>query len=166
MKKKREFHTFRGYLLQKEEQEQMTASMEDYLEMIYRLSEKEGYVRVNRLAEQLNVQAPSVTRVAQKLASMGLLDYRKYGLIHLTDKGKAAGRFLLNRHLVIENFLRIIGVKEELILKDTEMIEHHLSLNTVEKIERLYQFMKSNPAVLKKFRQYRARETGPEPPPG
>jgi len=155
MKKKREFYTFRGYQLHKEEHEQITASMEDYLEMIYRLSEKEGYVRVNQLAEKLNVQAPSVSRVAKKLAALGMLDYQRYGLILLTDKGKTAGSFLLNRHLIIEKFLRTIGVDEELILQDTEMIEHHLSINALQNIDLLCRFLSSNPAVLKKFRRYK-----------
>lgn len=158
MKKSREFHTFRGYQLQKDEQKQMTASMEDYLEMIYRLSLEDGYIRPNQLADQLNVQAPSVTKVVQKLTSLGLLDYQKYGLIQLTDKGKAMGSFLLNRHVVIENFLRIIGVEDESILRDTEMIEHHLSLNAVQKIKLLYQFIKLNPGILKQFNHYKAAE--------
>ncbi|HOL18300.1 MAG TPA: transcriptional regulator MntR [Bacillota bacterium] len=158
MKKNREFHTFRGYQLQKEEQRQMTASMEDYLEMIYRLSKNEGYVRVQQLADHLHVQAPSVTKIVQKLAAAGLLDYQKYGLIQLTEKGKTMGSFLLERHMVIENFLRIIGVDEELILKDTEMIEHHLSTNAVQKIKLLFQFMRLNPEILALFQQYTAGE--------
>ncbi len=158
MKKSREFHTFRGYQLQKEDQEQMTASMEDYLEMIYRLSLVDGYLRPNQLADRLNVQASSVTKVVQKLTNLGLLDYQKYGLIQLTNKGKAVGSFLLNRHVVIENFLKIIGVEDEFILKDTEMIEHHLSVNAVQKIKLLYQFMSANPYILKEFKQYKAAE--------
>jgi DtxR family Mn-dependent transcriptional regulator len=158
MIQKREFHTFRGYQRQKEDRNQMSASMEDYLEMIYRLCRKEGYVRVNQLADQLNVQAPSVTKVVQKLGSMGLLDYEKYGLIQLTEEGEAVGRFLLDRHEAIENFLRIIGVKEELILKDTELIEHHLSIDSVQKIKNLYQFMKANPVILEQYHRYGAEE--------
>jgi DtxR family transcriptional regulator, Mn-dependent transcriptional regulator len=166
MKKSREFHTFRGYQLQKEDKKQMTASMEDYLEMIYRLSEKEGYVRVNQLADQLNVQASSVTKVVQKLTSLGYLDYQKYGLIQLTDKGKAMGSFLLNRHVVIENFLRIIGVEDEFILRDTEMIEHHLSMSAVKKINLLYQFMNTNCEILEQFRHYKTLEEKSEHPRG
>jgi DtxR family transcriptional regulator, Mn-dependent transcriptional regulator len=164
VKKSREFHTFRGYQLQKEDQKQMTASMEDYLEMIYRLSLEDGYIRVNQLADQLNVQASSVTKVVQKLTSLGLLDYQKYGLIQLTEKGKAKGSFLLNRHMVIENFLRIIGVEDESILRDTEMIEHHLSTNAVQKIKLLYLFLNTNPEILEQFQQYKAVAVKPEPP--
>lgn len=158
MKKSREFHTFRGYQLQKEDQKQMTASMEDYLEMIFRLCLKEGYVRVHQLADQLNVQASSVTKVVQKLAGLGLLDYQKYGLIQLTEKGRIMGSFLLNRHVVIENFLRIIGVEDEYLLKDTEMIEHHLSPNAVQKIKLLYQFLNANPVILDQFHHYQKNE--------
>jgi len=94
------------------------------------------------------------------------LDYQKYGLIQLTDKGRSASCFLLNRHQIIENFLRIIGVEEEVILQDTEMIEHCLSLNSIHKIKLLYQFVNANPAILKKFRQYMDFEAKPESSPG
>ncbi|MEW5783961.1 MAG: transcriptional regulator MntR [Bacillota bacterium] len=157
-----EFHTFRGYQMLKQKHEQltdkMTASMEDYLEMIYRNCLKEGFVRTNQLAGQLNVQASSVTKIVQKLTEFGLLDYQKYGVIQLTDKGKVLGGFLLNRHLIVENFLRIIGVNNDFLLRDTEMIEHHLSDNTVQQIKQLYRFFKHNPHILKQFRMYKSAQ--------
>jgi DtxR family Mn-dependent transcriptional regulator len=153
-----EFHTFRNYQLQKQGQEQfsfrMTASMEDYLEMIYRHCLKDGFIRTNQLAGQLNVQASSVTKIVQKLAALGLLDYQKYSVIQLTDKGRSLGCYLLSRHLIVENFLRIIGVSSDFLLRDTEMIEHQLSNSTVQKIKQLYLFLKNNPHVLKQFQQY------------
>ena len=155
MAEDREFYTFRGYLMM-QDQQQMTPSMEDYLEMIYRSHLQEGYARTSQLATQLNVQASSVTKTVQKLTKLGLLNYEKYGLIRLTEKGKKLGSFLLKRHILIENFLKLIGVEEPYLLRDTEMIEHHLSLNAFHKIKLLYKFLKANPAVLKKFNQYKA----------
>ncbi|NLY37959.1 MAG: DtxR family transcriptional regulator [Firmicutes bacterium] len=161
------FHTFRNYQLQKREQEQnssrMTASMEDYLEMIYRHCLKEGFVRTNQLAGQLNVQASSVTKIVQKLAALGLLDYQKYSVIQLTDQGRALGCYLLSRHLIVENFLRMIGVDSNCLLRDTEMIEHQLSSDTVRKIQQLYHFLKDNPAVLKQFKEYQVRQNQEKP---
>ncbi len=150
----REFYTFRGYLMM-QDQEKMTPSMEDYLEMIYRSYLEEGYARTSRLASRLNVQASSVTKTVQKLTGLGLLNYEKYGVIKLTDKGIKLGSFLLKRHILIENFLRLIGVKDSCLLRDTEMIEHHLSLNAFNKIKLLYKFLKANPAVLNKFERYK-----------
>lgn len=150
----REFYTFRGYLMM-QDQQQMTPSMEDYLEMIYRSHLREGYVRTSQLAAQLNVQASSVTKTVQKLTKLGLLNYEKYGLIRLTEKGKRIGSFLLKRHILIEKFLKLIGVREPYLLRDTEMIEHHLSLNAFHKIKLLYKFLKANPAVMEQFNRYK-----------
>ncbi len=150
----REFYTFRGYLMM-QDQQQMTPSMEDYLEMIYRSHLREGYVRTSQLAAQLNVQASSVTKTVQKLTKLGLLNYEQYGLIRLTEKGKRIGSFLLKRHILIEKFLKLIGVREPYLLRDTEMIEHHLSLNAFHKIKLLYKFLKANPAVMEQFNRYK-----------
>ena len=37
------------------------------------------------------------------------------------------GKRLVDRHELLEEFLRIIGVDEDLIYSDVEGIEHHLS---------------------------------------
>ena len=102
---------------------------------------------MTNLAEQLNVQAPSATKTVQKLTKMGLLVYERYGVIQLTDKGKKIGAFLLKRHRIVETFLKNIGVKDD-ILHQTEMIEHHLTLDTVENLDILNNFFKEYPKTL------------------
>jgi Mn-dependent DtxR family transcriptional regulator len=150
MKNNREFHTFRGYQMLKQNKKNLTASMEDYLEMIYRSCMEEEYVRINHLARQLNVRAPSASKIVQKLAKLGLINYEKYGIIQLTESGKDLGEFLLNRHRILETFLNKIGVKDA-VLKDTEMVEHHISMETFECIEIFNEFLEQNPEILKKF---------------
>lgn len=59
---KEEFYTFREYM-----DKNLTASMEDYIEMIYRLSKDSGYTRIQELAKSLNVQPPSATKMIQKI---------------------------------------------------------------------------------------------------
>ncbi|WP_422446860.1 metal-dependent transcriptional regulator [Thermoanaerobacterium sp. DL9XJH110] len=152
--KKKEFFTFRGYEMQRKNKMYLTASMEDYLEMISRQCEGNRIVRINSLAEQLNVQAPSVTKVVQKLAKIGLLAYEKYGIIQLTEKGKKIGDFLLARHRTIETFLRHIGVRESCILKETEMIEHYLSIDSVRNIELLNEFFTKNPDIVERLKKF------------
>ena len=150
----KEFYTYRGYEMLRQENILLTPSMEDYLEMIYRTCKTSGYVRMTNLAEQLNVQAPSATKTVQKLTEMGLLDYEKYGIIQLTDKGKKIGSFLLKRHRIVETFLKNIGVKND-ILHQTEMIEHHLTLDTVENIDILNKFLREYPEILQRFFKYK-----------
>jgi DtxR family Mn-dependent transcriptional regulator len=147
------FHTYRGYEMLRQEKIQLTPSMEDYLEMIYRTCKEQGYVRMTSLAEQLNVQAPSATKTVQKLTEMGLLAYERYGIIQLTEKGTKIGNFLLTRHRIVETFLKNIGVKDN-ILRQTEMIEHHLTMDTVRNIDILNKFFNKNPEYHQQFLEF------------
>ncbi|MDF2879273.1 MAG: DtxR family transcriptional regulator, partial [Clostridia bacterium] len=67
-----------------------------------------------------------------------------------TDEGREVGRFLLKRHEIIETFLEKLGVQETL-LKDTEMMEHDMSLNTVKSIHAFNQFVQDNPDVMQRY---------------
>ncbi|MDP4153013.1 MAG: iron dependent repressor, metal binding and dimerization domain protein [Bacillota bacterium] len=150
MEEKEKFHTVRGYELLNQEKKSLTPAMEDYLEMIYRNSLKDGYVRINTLAELLNVAAPSVTNMVQKLSRIGLIDYKKYELIFLTDRGREIGSFLLQRHLAIEQFLRNIEAGDELLI-ETELIEHSIGDKTLSRIESFNKFFKNNPDIKKAY---------------
>lgn len=153
-----EFRTVRGYQLirQQSNNNGLTPSMEDYLEMIYRLSLVDGYVRVNSLAEMLNVQSPSVTRTIQKLAEKHFVKYHRYGIIQLTEKGDELGSYLLARHETIEQFLRNIGAGETLFV-DAELIEHHLSRKTVRQLELLNAWFQQ-PGVLQQLEEFAAQQ--------
>jgi DtxR family Mn-dependent transcriptional regulator len=145
-----EFHTVRGYQLIRQNKMLLTSAMEDYLEMIFRTTEGGGYLRINELAEKLNVKAPSATKMVQKMGQLGLIKYKKYGIIELSELGIELGSYLLHRHRIIEQFLRTIGIRENLLI-ETELIEHNISSNTLEHLEILNRFILSNPDVQEKF---------------
>lgn len=147
------FHTVRGYQLLEQNKKLLTSAMEDYLEMIYRNSLTQDTLRINMLSELLNVAAPSATKMVQKLNKLGMLDYEKYGLISLTQNGKELGKFLLQRHNIIEKFLKNLGVKEN-ILTETELIEHHFSAETLHKINTFNNFLEQNKDIIQKYDQF------------
>lgn len=153
-----QFHTFRGYEIIKKDKDHLTPSMEDYLEMIYRNCQAEGYVRINQLAEQLHVKASSASKTVNKLSAMGYLAYEKYGIIKLTAKGEMMGAFLLDRHVSVEMFLKYIGV-EETVLIETELIEHYLSIETLQNIKILNEFLAASPDILERLRQFKETHT-------
>ncbi len=136
------------------EQKLLTSSMEDYLEMIYRICIEDGYIRINQLALKLNVRPSSATKIVQKLKKFGLIDYQKYAIIQLTDEGREIGQFLLKRHEIVEEFLKKLGIKETL-LKDTEMMEHDISINTVKSICIFNTFLKDNPDIIKRYETFK-----------
>lgn len=147
------FHTFGEYM--KKDENALTASMEDYIEMLYRLSVKNGYTRINELSQALNVQPPSATKMVQRLAGMGYLKYEKYGILLLEEKGKEIGGKLIERHAIIEEFLRLIGVSEGLILQETEKVEHTLSNETTACFSSFMSFMMSNPDIISRYEAHR-----------
>lgn len=151
-----EFHTVRGYQLLEQNKSKLTSAMEDYLEMIYRNSIKEGYIRINTLAELLNVKAASASRMVQKLSTLGLLIYEKYGIILLSESGKEIGEYLLKRHHIIEDFLKIIGCKDD-VLQQTELMEHNLNPKTVHKISIFNNFFSDHEDVLERLHEYQKK---------
>lgn len=144
-----EFRTFRGYSLADEEQG-LTPSMEDYLEMLFRLAADGKPVRLGDLSTALNVQPPSATKMAQRLHDQGYVVYERYGTLELTPEGYSIGKQLLARHNLIESFLRLLGVSEN-ALRDTERIEHIISDELVSRMADLTEHAKADPQWLAQF---------------
>ncbi|KMZ41376.1 MULTISPECIES: transcriptional regulator MntR [Bacillales] len=132
-----------------------TPSMEDYLERIYNLIEEKGYARVSDIAEALEVHPSSVTKMVQKLDKDKYLVYEKYRGLVLTPKGKKIGKRLVDRHTLLEEFMRIIGLDEEHIYQDVEGIEHHLSWESITCLEYLVQYFEADPKRIEELRNIR-----------
>jgi Mn-dependent DtxR family transcriptional regulator len=147
------FRTVRGYQLIQQDKKSLTSAMEDYIEMIYRNSLETGLLRANMLSNLLNVHPSSVTKMLQKLSKLGYVDYQKYGLIFLTQKGRCAGEFLYHRHNTIQRFLNLINNNEN-SLSETELIEHHISSATLTSIELFLEFIGGNPDIIERFLAY------------
>lgn len=133
-----------------------TPSMEDYLERIYKLIDEKGYARVSDIAEGLEVHPSSVTKMIQKLDKDNYLVYEKYRGLILTSKGKKMGKRLVDRHKLLEQFLRLLGVQEENIYRDVEGIEHHLSWDSITCIETLIEYFRRDPERLDELRKVRS----------
>lgn len=125
------YYTLKGYTML--EHGLITSSMEDYLEMIRRLSEHSRVVRISDLARALHVKPPSASKMAGNLRARELIEFPKYGYITLTEMGNRMGDYLVRRHELINRLLCLInGTESE--LEEAEKIEHFLSPRTVENL--------------------------------
>ncbi|PLR81080.1 transcriptional regulator MntR [Bacillus canaveralius] len=134
-----------------------TPSMEDYIEQIFILIEDKGYARVSDIAEALSVHPSSVTKMVQKLDKDEYLVYEKYRGLILTPKGKKIGKRLVYRHELLEQLLKMIGVKDENIYADVEGIEHHLSWDAIDRIGDLVQFFEEDQSRLNALKEIQNR---------
>jgi len=114
-----------------------TFRMEDYLEAMYELIDHKGYATSVDLAECLNVSQPSVTKMMRRLDRTELIDYEKYRGIRLTEKGIKLAKSIHERHGIVSEFLKKIGVDENIANRDAEEIEHHIHPETLRKLQDL-----------------------------
>ena len=70
------FRTVRGYQLLNQQERELTPALEDYLEMAYRLCQTNGYTRVGKISEILNVK-PSCLENGVAFKRTGLFGIRQ-----------------------------------------------------------------------------------------
>lgn len=108
-----------------------TRNMEDYLEAIWNLQDKKGYVKAKDIAERLEVSRPSVSGMIKRLSENNYILYEKYGGIVFTEKGKKLAQKIKKRHNLFVEFLKIIGVSEQNAQQDACRLEHDVSPETI-----------------------------------
>ena len=111
-------------------------SRENYLEAILMLQKKHGYVRSVDVANHLNFSRPSVSVAMANLRNLGLVTTDEHGFLHLTDEGRAEAEKVLERHLLITDWLVGLGVGEETAAEDACRIEHVIRQESFDCIRR------------------------------
>lgn len=130
-----------------------SAAVEDYLERILELINTKGYARVVDIAQSLKISQASVTNMVQRLDAEGLLKYEKYRGLVLTASGEALARNITRRHQLLSDFFRLFGLDEEIIYRDVEGMEHHISPPTLRAIEALTVQLQRQPALLARVQE-------------
>jgi DtxR family Mn-dependent transcriptional regulator len=120
---------------------QYTEAVENFLKTVFQLKQQldadEERVSTNALSQALNIKAPSVTDMAQRLQEQGLLDYRKYRGVLLTEQGEHVALQLIRRHRLIELYLvQELGYELHQVHDEAENLEHAVSDLFVEAINR------------------------------
>ncbi|HYA84040.1 MAG TPA: iron dependent repressor, metal binding and dimerization domain protein [Candidatus Bathyarchaeia archaeon] len=114
--------------------EQHTDRMEDYLEVIYELIKKKGYATQTDISESLNVSLPGVSKMLQRLDDSKYVKYEKYRGINLTQEGIEVAENIHEKHGLLSELFKMIGVDEDIANIDAEGIEHHLHPQTLKKL--------------------------------
>ncbi len=130
-----------------------SVAVEDYLERILDLINTKGYARVVDIAQGLKISQASVTNMVQRLDAEGLLNYEKYRGLSLTASGEALARNITRRHRLLTDFLKLLNLDEDVIYRDVEGMEHHISPPTLRAIEMLTAHLRRQPALLAKVRR-------------
>ncbi|HLV37117.1 MAG TPA: metal-dependent transcriptional regulator, partial [Spirillospora sp.] len=110
-------------------------SVQNFLKSIYALQQGGNRVSTNDMAGLLNISAPSVTDMAQRLEEAGLVDYQKYRGVMLTSAGEEEALKILRRHRLIELYLvEELGYELHEVHAEAERLEHAVSDRFIEAI--------------------------------
>src|SRR5690606_22206745 len=125
----------------------MTRSEENYLKAIFHLGNGEaGSISTNAIAEQMDTKPSSVTDMAKKLAEKGLVHYKKYQGISLTDTGTRTALSIIRKHRLWEVFLvKKLDFTWDEVHEVAEQLEHIKSEKLIDKIDELLDFPKYDP---------------------
>ena len=140
-------------------------SAEDYLERIQDLIQTKGCARAVDIASSLRVRRASVTSLVQKLGALGYLNYEKYRVLVLTQKGRAVAARIKKRHQTLSRFFSLFGLDQAAQRNDIEGIEHHLSAQTVDVLASLAAYFERHPSHLRAFLNFRAARKALKPHP-
>jgi DtxR family transcriptional regulator, Mn-dependent transcriptional regulator len=114
----------------------ITAAMEDYLKVIYRLSEDGHRVTTQSIAERLNVAAPSVTGMIKRLAELKLVEHERYRSVALTGTGRKAALEIVRHHRLLELYLaEALGYSWDEVHDEAERLEHTISEEFEDRID-------------------------------
>ena len=111
-------------------------SGEMYLEAIWVLKEKKGFVRSVDVSEYLGYSKPSVSRAVGILKKGNYILVEKDGSLSLTESGKEIAEKIFERHTVLSRLLVALGVSEETAAADACKLEHAISDESFEAIKR------------------------------
>ncbi len=116
----------------------LSTSREDYLADIYRIQAVGQSANTGEVASHLGVTPASTSAMFKRLAQEGLVNYKSYSGVSLTEEGERAASHIIRRHRVIERFLTdILGIDWERVDEFANRMEHAMPDEVLEGIERL-----------------------------
>ncbi|HUT29019.1 MAG TPA: metal-dependent transcriptional regulator [Sedimentisphaerales bacterium] len=120
----------------------LSASLEDYLEAIYNLTGPSRVARSRDIAELLGVSKASVTGALRLLKKKGLANYKPYDFVTLTEKGRAAAAEVARRHDILRSFfVDVLGVDPDTATRAACKAEHTLGPKVIARLLRFIEFV-------------------------
>ena len=116
----------------------ITEAVENYLETILILSQKQPDVHAIDICSYLGYSRPTVSIILKKMKDEGLVKVDGDNHIKLTDAGRSVAERIYDRHRVLTDFFVYLGVNRDVAAEDACMVEHDISDETFERLKSHY----------------------------
>ena len=137
----------------------LSASLEDYLEAIYNVSDSLNVARSKDIARALDVSRASVTGALKALSEKELVNYKPYGYVTLTDSGRLIALRIARRHEILKQFFEdVLGVGDPIAHEAACRTEHTLGPEITSRLMAFIEFLGQSQGqehdVIRQFQEY------------
>ena len=124
-----------------------TISKENYLKVIFNHNYTSGEnASTVKLAQELSVSNAAISDMAKKLSQEGLISYKKYKGMELTDEGEKIALNVIRRHRLWESFLiKVLDLSWSEVHDQAEKLEHHTSESLIDRIDEFLNYPEFDP---------------------
>jgi DtxR family transcriptional regulator, Mn-dependent transcriptional regulator len=120
----------------------LSASLEDYLEAIFNLARESTMARSKDIAKLLGVSRASVTGALRVLKKKGLANYKPYDYVTLTEPGRIAAAKIARKHEILKSFfINVLGVESDVAQHAACRTEHALGPGIIARLMCFIEFV-------------------------
>ncbi len=113
----------------------LSRSVEDYLKVIYALSQEGEAASTSDIAEALKVQPASVSGMVKRLAESGYVEHLPYRGVRLSTEGSREALRIIRRHRILETYLNErLGYSWDDVHDEAERLEHAASDELIDRM--------------------------------
>ncbi|MFW6242107.1 MAG: DtxR family transcriptional regulator, partial [Thermodesulfobacteriota bacterium] len=124
----------------------LSASLEDYLQAVYRIQSAKQAARPTDIASAVGVNNSSVTGALRTLSSRGMVNYAPYDVITLTEEGKrVAEEIVRRREVLVRFFTRVLKAEDGEAETTARGVEHAVSGEILERLVGFVEFLELCP---------------------
>ena len=132
----------------------LSASLEDYLELICNLLETSESVKAVELSRKLNFSRASVSEALSKLAEKELILYEGHKGITITDKGLKKAQEVISKHNTLTSFFEnTLCLEKEQASNNACKIEHVISDDLFERIKLFQKYISTRQNIIDDFKK-------------
>ena len=130
----------------------ITATLEDYLEVILNIVSRHKVARSMEIADSLNVKRPTVTVALKALAEKGLINYEPRSFITLTKEGERIAKRVDRKHRVLHDiFVELFKLPEDESEKVACLMEHGMDTSVCKSLNALLNVVRKDKTLAKKL---------------
>jgi DtxR family Mn-dependent transcriptional regulator len=120
----------------------LSASLEDYLEAIFNLAGESNVARSKDIAKLLGVSRSSVTGALRVLKEKELANYKPYDFVTLTEAGRTAATEIVRKHNILTSFfVNVLGIEREIAHQAACKAEHSLGPEVIARLLSFIEFV-------------------------